>query len=130
MECSVRFTLGRGLDLLMVTVANTTNSDGPRSMNSKFGVGCFVGGGAQLLLSIWEARRASAPEVDEKNRWSWKKILPLKELTDHEYEKTLEDKILQIEANIAIVDENIAALETQRTTASRPTNAVSTTTKP
>jgi hypothetical protein len=53
-----------------------------------------------------------------ESKWS-----PLKPLPDDEYEKMLDEKILRLDAEIALVDEHIAAL----TTADRaPANAQTT----
>lgn len=38
----------------------------------------------------------------------------MKKLTDEEYENILEEKLLRLEAEVAIIDEDIAALKAQR----------------
>lgn len=69
----------------------------------------------QYLLNKWDARAVSASKGEKKEGWSVASFLPLKKMTDQEYEEMLEEKILRLEANIALVDESIAALEAQRT---------------
>jgi hypothetical protein len=44
-----------------------------------------------------------------KSRWS-----PMKVLSDEEYENMLQEKLLRIEADIALIDENIEKLKQQR----------------
>ncbi len=39
------------------------------------------------------------------------KYSPVKHLTDEEYKKVLEDKLLRIDAEIAVLDDDIAALK-------------------
>lgn len=50
-------------------------------------------------------------ETKEKTSILASKWSPLKKLTDQEYEKLLEEKILKLDAEIAIIDDNIAALK-------------------
>lgn len=47
----------------------------------------------------------------EKTSWLDSKWSPMKRLSDKDYEEKLEEKILRLDAEIAIIDENIAALK-------------------
>ncbi|KAI0381010.1 hypothetical protein F5Y04DRAFT_89772 [Hypomontagnella monticulosa] len=55
-------------------------------------------------------RFKSKSQDDSKSSWLDSKWVPLKRLTDREYEEKLEEKILRIDAEISIIDENIASL--------------------
>ena len=55
-------------------------------------------------------RFKSKSQDDSKSSWLDSKWVPLKRLTDKEYEEKLEEKILRIDAEISIIDENIASL--------------------
>lgn len=74
----------------------------------------------QHLVNKWDARAVSTSQGEKKESWSIASFLPLKKMTDQEYEEMLEEKILRLEANIALVDESIAALESQRTATTKP----------
>lgn len=63
-----------------------------------------AGAVGQLLVNQW----------NKKASWSLATFLPMKNLTDREYEEMLEEKILRLEANIALVDERIAELKAQK----------------
>ena len=57
-------------------------------------------------------QKLSDKEVEPKPKSSWldSKWSPMKRLTDKEYEEKLEEKILRLEAEIAIINENIESL--------------------
>lgn len=71
----------------------------------------LLGTAGQAWLNRRDARRAP-PE--KTSSWSLAKLNPMKKLTDQEYEEILEEKILQIDTSIALVDESIAALKAQK----------------
>lgn len=77
------------------------------------------GAGGQYMLNKMAAPAASASASEDKG-WSLLKMLALKKLTDQEYEEKLEAKILELEASIALIDENIVALEAQRPATNEP----------
>lgn len=65
-----------------------------------------TGGLGQLVANAVSWRPSSEPGRDFlQSKWS-----PVTYLSDPEYEKILEEKLLRVEAEIAIVDENIKAL--------------------
>lgn len=52
------------------------------------------------------------PKVkDEDDSWFRSKWSPLKKLTDQEYIDMMEEKILRVEADIALIDERITELK-------------------
>ena len=55
-------------------------------------------------------------ESKPKTSWLDSKWSPLKRLSDKEYEARLEEQILRIDADIAIIDENIQSLKASATT--------------
>ncbi|ETS76000.1 hypothetical protein PFICI_12944 [Pestalotiopsis fici W106-1] len=65
-----------------------------------------LGGSATYLSQKFSSRERSEKTSILASKWS-----PLKKLTDQEYEKLLEEKILKLDAEIAIIDDNIAALK-------------------
>ncbi|KAI0180240.1 hypothetical protein GGR52DRAFT_234039 [Hypoxylon sp. FL1284] len=62
----------------------------------------------------------SEPKAKAKTGWLDSKWSPMKRLSDEEYEEKLEEKILRINAEIAIIDENIAALRASGSKSSKP----------
>lgn len=60
-----------------------------------------------MACNTWETRTEKVPAQGP----SWfSKISPLRSLSDKEYEDMLLEKILRIDAEIALIDESIAAL--------------------
>ena len=55
----------------------------------------------------------TAPNGREKFSWMNSKWSPMKVLSDAEYEKMLQEKLLRVNAEIALVDESIEALRAQ-----------------
>ncbi|KAJ5050460.1 uncharacterized protein L3040_002343 [Drepanopeziza brunnea f. sp. 'multigermtubi'] len=76
----------------------------------------IFGATGQALYNMADARNselALAPERDLKDSWLNSKWSPMKVLSDAEYEKMLQEKLLRINAEIALVDENIEALRSE-----------------
>lgn len=74
------------------------------------------GAAGQALYNSADARKselAQAPENDKKNSWLNSKWSPMKVLSDSEYENMLREKLLRVNAEIALVDESIEALRAQ-----------------
>ena len=74
------------------------------------------GAAGQALYNSADARnsaRAAAPETGLKNSWLNSKWSPMKVLSDKEYEDMLREKLLRVNAEIALVDESIEALRVQ-----------------
>ncbi|KPM35706.1 hypothetical protein AK830_g10857 [Neonectria ditissima] len=67
-----------------------------------------VGAGGQMFANRMATRE---PKVkDENDSWFRSKWSPLKKLTDDEYIDLMSEKILRVEADIALVDDRIAEL--------------------
>ncbi|KAJ4304271.1 hypothetical protein N0V88_001884 [Collariella sp. IMI 366227] len=78
----------------------------------------LFGAGGQAIANWRAAKAANAPPSTGQGFWSrWS---PIKALTDEDYVNLLEDKLLRVEADIAIVDEHIKEL---RESASQPKKA-------
>lgn len=66
-----------------------------------------LGGSTTYLSQKFQGREVKERTSILASKWS-----PLRKLTDQEYEKLLEEKILKLDAEIAIINDNIAALRT------------------
>lgn len=68
-----------------------------------------LGAGGQLVANGMSNRK---PKVkDENDSWFRSKWSPLKKLTDQEYIDMMEEKILRVDADIALIDDRIAELK-------------------
>ncbi|KAG0648811.1 hypothetical protein D0Z07_5051 [Hyphodiscus hymeniophilus] len=73
----------------------------------------LFGAAGQALFNSADAKnlkQANAPERDLKDSWLNSKWSPMKVLSDQEYEDMLREKLLRVNAEIALVDEKIEAL--------------------
>jgi hypothetical protein len=75
----------------------------------------IFGATGQGIYNWADARNSKLVERAEPNKKSIlnSKWSPMKVLTDSEYENMLREKLLRVNAQIALVDENIAALRAQ-----------------
>jgi len=78
----------------------------------------IFGAAGQALYNVADARQSRQSRWVEsgekpKNSWLDSKWSPLKVLTDTEYEDMLQEKLLRVNAEIALIDENIEALRAQ-----------------
>jgi hypothetical protein len=75
------------------------------------------GAAGQAMYNIADARNSGLSGVEQqkdlKNSWLNSKWSPMKVLSDQEYENMLQEKLLKVNAEIALVDENIEALRAQ-----------------
>lgn len=83
----------------------------------------LFGATGQYLFNVVDARKsalAGRPEA-AKNSWLDSKWSPMKVLSDKEYESMLREKLLRVNAEIALIDENIETLraQEQKTTSSQ-----------
>ncbi|KAH0490395.1 hypothetical protein TgHK011_001866 [Trichoderma gracile] len=68
-----------------------------------------LGAGGQMVANGSSNRK---PKVkDENDSWFRSKWSPLKKLTDQEYIDMMEEKILRVDADIALIDDRIAELK-------------------
>ncbi|KAM5353861.1 hypothetical protein ACJ41O_000511 [Fusarium nematophilum] len=96
---------------------------GPSNILPAMLVWTVVGAGGQMIANRFAARQ---PKVkDENDSWFRSRWSPLKKLTDEEYTDMMSEKMLRIDADIALIDDRIAELrkqaqeEAQRDIASR-----------
>lgn len=75
----------------------------------------LFGAAGQSMYNIADARHVAAntPGALAKRSWMDSRWSPVKQLTDKDYEKLLEEKLLRVNAQIALVDESIARLEVE-----------------
>lgn len=71
----------------------------------------LLGAGGQFAANRWSASETSS---EKKTSWLDKKWSPMTKLSDEQYEKILEEKVLRLDAEIAIIDDNITALKAQK----------------
>lgn len=69
----------------------------------------MLGAGSTFVTQYIKSNSSSEPKP--KTSWLDSKWSPMRRLSDKEYEEMLEEKILHLDAQIAIIDENIAALK-------------------
>jgi hypothetical protein len=67
--------------------------------------------GGQLVANHFTSRQEKAQ--DEDDSWLGSKWSPLKKLTDEEYISMMDEKILRVDADIALIDDKIAQLREQ-----------------
>lgn len=72
-----------------------------------------LGGGSTYIANRIQERQRLAREQNKPPFWStfWKKWSPLQAIDDKEYEKILEEKILRLDAQIAVIDDHLVALK-------------------
>ncbi|RDA89894.1 hypothetical protein CP533_6252 [Ophiocordyceps camponoti-saundersi (nom. inval.)] len=68
----------------------------------------LLGGGGQMVTNLIASRPPKPPQ--EKRSWLQSKWLPMRILSDEEYEESINEAILRVEADIAICDERIAQI--------------------
>jgi hypothetical protein len=74
----------------------------------------LCGAAGQTLYNRADARNAE-PQASESKKSSWlnSKWSPMKVLTDSEYENMLQEKLLRVNVEIALIDESIEKLRAQ-----------------
>lgn len=65
----------------------------------------LLGGSSTFVSQRWKSQ-----EPKEKTSWLASEWSPLKPLSNEDYEKILEEKLLRVRAEIAIIEDNIAAI--------------------
>lgn len=75
----------------------------------------LFGATGQYLYNVVDARKSALAErpEEEKKHWLDSKWSPVKVLTNEEYENMMREKLLKVNAEIALVDESIEALRAQ-----------------
>lgn len=80
---------------------------GPRSILPGAIVFSLLGAGGQLASNVWSRFE---PSTKKTSSWFTSKWSPMTKLSDEQYKEMLEERILRLEADLAILDENRAAL--------------------
>lgn len=88
----------------------------PRSIPSSILFCGVVAIGGQFVVNHISSRRAQAKE-DEDDSWMASKWSPLKKLSDEEYTHMMGEKLLSVEADIALIDERVAQLRAEQANA-------------
>lgn len=87
----------------------TVVQGGPRNILPGAIVISLFGAGGQALVN-WRAERAARNPPKSSDVGFWERWSPLTQLSDQDYEKILEERLLRAEADIAIVDDHIKEL--------------------
>jgi hypothetical protein len=79
----------------------------------------LLGGAGQTIYNLADAQHSaylnSPAKFETRSRWLDSKWSPVKVLSDDEYEAMLQEKLLRLKAEIALIDENIAELKNYAT---------------
>ncbi len=87
---------------------------GSRSIPHSMMFAGIAAGGGQLLVNHMAARKRD--NDGDHSSWLGSRWSPLKKLTDAEYADMMSEKILRVEADIALIDEHIDKLKDQEAT--------------
>jgi hypothetical protein len=68
----------------------------------------LLGAGGQVIGNWWDARAPRAPSKPGSGLWA--KWNPIKRLSDEDYVNILEEKLLRVETDIALMDDRIRDL--------------------
>ncbi|KAI2785271.1 hypothetical protein F4815DRAFT_440503 [Daldinia loculata] len=91
---------------------------GPKNIMPGILVFGTAGTAGAYLAQLFKSQ--SKDDSKAKSGWLDSKWSPLKRLSDKEYEEKLEEKILRINAEISIIDDNIAALRASSGASTKP----------
>ncbi|KAI1029901.1 hypothetical protein LB503_008194 [Fusarium chuoi] len=83
---------------------------GPKNILPAMFVFTIVGAGGQMIANRTATRK---PKVHDEKESFWSRWSPLKKLTDQEYRDMMSEKMLRIDADIALIDDRIAELKKQ-----------------
>ena len=71
----------------------------------------YIGQSSYNAIDTWQMENTHRPSKPVLQRMAESKWIPLKSLTDEDYRGILREKLLGIEADIALVDDKIQELE-------------------
>lgn len=74
----------------------------------------YGGQSAFNRVDAWQMGRPKTPSKPLMQRMAESKWIPLRHLSDEEYRSMLNEKLLSVEAEIALLDEKIEQLESSR----------------
>ncbi|KAG9502446.1 hypothetical protein J7337_005273 [Fusarium musae] len=83
---------------------------GPKNILPAMLVFTTLGAGGQMIANRMATRK---PKVHDEKESFWSRLSPLKKLTDQEYRDMMSEKMLRIDADIALIDDRIAELKKQ-----------------
>lgn len=83
---------------------------GPKNILPAMFVWTTVGAVGQIIANRMAVRK---PKVDDEKEGFLTRWTPLKKLTDQEYKDMMFEKMLRIDADIALIDERIVELRQQ-----------------
>lgn len=86
--------------------------DGPSKILPTMVLGGVLAAGGQAVLNRLGSK---AKDEGSKQEWDWSRWTPLKKLSDYEYLHMLNEKLLKVEADIALIDDKIAELAKSNT---------------
>jgi len=89
---------------------------GPRNVIPGAVMFALFGSAGQVVYNTFDARNLAQSEVEAKPsnfQWMNSKWNPMQVLTDKEYDSMLQEKLLWINAKIALIDESIEALRAE-----------------
>ena len=69
--------------------------------------------GGQLVVNQFVSRRSQIDDGAD-NSWLQSKWSPLKKMTDDEYRAEMDEKILSVDADVALINDRIAQLQLQQ----------------
>lgn len=75
----------------------------------------MLGGAGQTIYNLADSRHGAysnpAAKPETQSKWLDSKWSPVKVLSDDEYKEMLQEKLLRVKAEIALIDENIVELQ-------------------
>lgn len=75
----------------------------------------YAGQASYNTIDRWQLEQANTPSKPFLERIASSKYIPLKSLSDDEYRGMMGEKLLSIEAEIALIDDKIQELERAKT---------------
>lgn len=99
-------------------------SGGPRNILPGILFFSALGGSTTYMSQKFQSREPKEKTSLLSSKWS-----PLKPLTEKEYEHILEERILRLNAEIAVIDDHIASLKTQKEPETKPKEGSATSAK-
>lgn len=72
----------------------------------------IVGALGQKIYNLADSRKQAVnSDINRRNSWLNSRWSPVKVLSDDEYEKLLQEKLLRVDAEISLLDESIQAVK-------------------
>lgn len=87
----------------------------------------LFGAAGQVIYNKAEAHHTvlgEGPDISKRNNWLNSRWSPMKVLSDREYKDMLQEKLLHVNAEIAVVDDSLGVLRAKERERSAKNNAV------